>query len=685
MLIAIFLLSFLLLDIQGVSAKLAVSDYIINYKVVLDSVSVTIKWIPTADTRNFNISRKLKNSTSYWATLASIEDTTIKSWRDTTIEIGKEYEYKLIQNKTENTAFAYFVTGKDVPLKEFRGSLLLLIDSTIYENLSSEITQLVEDIIGDGWRVHLRCVPRAEKFDKAKVNIVANIIKETIAADSNLRTLFLLGRVPVPYSGNNAIDGHTPQHVGAWPCDGYYQSLYTKGVNTMFGWSDNSVDSKVATDARNWNEIGDGKFDNSVFPYDLKLECGRVDMYNLPAFQLSEEVLLRRYLQQNHKYRNNLVSYKRQAVVNDAFGIYPNEVFAPNGWMMFGATVGIERIDTTSMASVLRTNNYLFAYGSGGGSYTSCSKVANTADIVKKGGYRTVFSFIFGSWFGDWDSENNLMRTLLAADPPALTCAWAARPYWFIHHLATDENIGYSARITQNNSASGIYTSNSVYGHRGTHIALLGDPTLRVYTVPPVENLSATLCGNVDEPATLEVKLQWDKKDDDILGYNVYRAKKIEDVFVRLNDTLIKECEFFDKKILLDSSIYQVRAVAKEKNFSATYFTQSTGKFVKIKTISNIENDKEVTAYVFPNPIENHFSVFIYGQQNNEITINLYDLSGRNYGQIYNGTMLSKDLVLNFNINNMVLNKNLLLENGVYFLKLHQGATDISIPLVIRK
>lgn len=51
--------------------------------------------------------------------------------------------------------------------------------------------------------------------------------------DSNL-VVFLLGRVPVPYSGDIAPDGHQNDHRGAWPCDGYYACL--EGI-----WTDNTV------------------------------------------------------------------------------------------------------------------------------------------------------------------------------------------------------------------------------------------------------------------------------------------------------------------------------------------------------------------------------------------------------------------------------------------------------------
>ena len=52
-------------------------------------------------------------------------------------------------------------------------------------------------------------------------------------------------------------------------------------------------------------------------------------------------------------------------------------------------------------------------------------------------------------------------------------------------------NIGYAARLTQNNGGNGLYHNqiNSAAGN--IHIALMGDPTLRMHPVAPV-NLTAT-------------------------------------------------------------------------------------------------------------------------------------------------------------------------------------------------
>ena len=73
---------------------------------------------------------------------------------------------------------------------------------------------------------------------------------------------------------------------------------------------------------------------------------------------------------------------------------------------------------------------------------------------------QVVFTMFFGSYFGDWDSQNNFLRAALATTNYTLTSAWVGRPYWHFHHMALGETIGFSTRVTQNNQRI-LYAVNS--------------------------------------------------------------------------------------------------------------------------------------------------------------------------------------------------------------------------------
>src|SRR5262249_11265763 len=128
------------------------------------------------------------------------------------------------------------------------------------------------------------------------------------------RTVFILGHVPVPYSGMEAEDGHRSQrwgvHLGAWATDLYYGDV--DGI-----WTDKlpyaSSDPPSYPETR--NDPGDGKFDQAVLPANaagvarLELSVGRVDFAKMPAFEQartprSEIQLLRNYLNKDHAYRH---------------------------------------------------------------------------------------------------------------------------------------------------------------------------------------------------------------------------------------------------------------------------------------------------------------------------------------------------------------------------------------------
>jgi len=105
-----------------------------------------------------------------------------------------------------------------------------------------------------------------------------------------------------------------PSHLGAWPADLYYGDV--NGI-----WTDNSVNKTDSDDPRNDNIPGDGKFDQSNIPSPVELEVGRVDMFDLPAFNpRSEKDLLRQYLIKDHNFRHKLVTTVRRGLVRDNFG-----------------------------------------------------------------------------------------------------------------------------------------------------------------------------------------------------------------------------------------------------------------------------------------------------------------------------------------------------------------------------
>jgi hypothetical protein len=160
---------------------------------------------------------------------------------------------------------------------------------------------------------------------------------------------------------------------------------------------------------------------------------------------------------------------------------------------------------------------------------------------------------LFGSYFGDWDVPDNFLRAPLATTTYGLTCAWVGFIHWFAHHMGLGETIGYSARLSQNNS--GDYSP--VYGSRIIAMALMGDPTLRLYPIAPPSHLNLypnQLCVNIGYgtppvcmPAPGVATLSWvSSPDAGVLGYNLYKTDPAHPSWTRVNQQFITGRSYTD-------------------------------------------------------------------------------------------------------------------------------------------
>ena len=536
---------------------------LVSADVSTSPASITLTWpLRSNATTPYQVSRKLLNDTT-WTLLSSSVPSDSVIYLDTNIVVGVAYEYKIYQTAgaLAPAAYGYLYAGIEVPVVENRGKLLLLVDDSFTVTLSNELARLERDLVGDGWTLLRKDVSRNDSVTNIKA-----IIQAEYSANPTLKSLFIFGHVPVPYSGNIAPDGHSA-HVGAWPADVYYGDMDGE-------WTD-AIVSNTANSLRSQNIPGDGKFDQSYISLSLELELqvGRVDLSGLTYFPESEEELLKRYLAKDYKFRHKMFDVTRRGLVDDGFGYFYGEAFAASGWRSAAAFFGADNVLATDWFSTLDTDPYLFSYGCGGGSYTSANGIGNTADFVANQ-VHTVFTLLFGSWFGDWDSANNFLRAPLASDPWALTCGWAGRPHWFMHHMGLGLPVGYSTRATQNNTSTEYtYALSSNSSRGGVHVALMGDPSLRLHSVAPPLSLLTMM------NTSGEVELNWGVSADIIEGYHVYRASNISGPYLRLNGALVTSVDFTDITPLGGTNYYMVRAQKLETVASGTYLNLSQGTY----------------------------------------------------------------------------------------------------------
>src|SRR5436190_625769 len=548
---------------------------------------ITLSWPQdTSGTpSSYTVYRKAPGATS-WAGGTTLSGSAT-SFVDSGVAVGTAYEYAVVKNAGGYQGYGYVQSGINVPLVENRGKVVLVVERTYAAQLASELNRLQQDLVGDGWTVLRHDVGRSDSVVSVK-----NLIKADYNADpANVKGVFLFGHVPVPYSGQLNPDGH-PEHVGAWPADVYYGDMDGN-------WTDNSINFRqsantdAADAARLSNVPGDGKFDQTTIPSAVELQVGRVDLANMPGRLSwggaptfpSEQELLRQYLNKDHKFRHKLMTVRRRGVVADYFGVRNGEAFAASAYRNFAPFFGASNIDNLNLINndaqgvwvpALKSNDYLWAHGSGAGSYNSVSGLGNagnynsttTPEIVNND-IKAVFVTLFGSWLGDWDHEDDIMRGVLATPTHGLACAWSGRPHWFAHPMGLGETIGYTARLTQNNS--GLYQNQNNPSANLIHVALMGDPTLRLHPVTPPGTLGGTA-------GVGSATLPWTPSTDSVAGYHVYRATSANGPFTRLTGSLLTAATFVDASAP-SGATYMLRAVKLENTPSGSYYNASQGIF----------------------------------------------------------------------------------------------------------
>lgn len=537
----------------GAPTPTAAEQKVLKVTVTLDESPprIAFRWADTGVDAKFLIYRMtgdpIGKRSNAWGPPVAVLPPGSTEWADTDVQPGQAYEY-VIANGSK--AFAVLAAGMRIPAIEQRGTLVLLVDAEHAGELTDELDRLVSDLTGDGWTVVRHDIAR--NLSPPQVKQV--ILSEHQARPGQVKAILLLGRIAVPYSGDVRVDGH-PDHRGAWPADGYYGDV--DGV-----WTDERVNETSAARPENHNVPGDGKFDQDTIPTGAELMVGRVDLSNMPVFGKREGLLLKQYLDKNHHFRHGGYDVPRQALV---FDDWKRTDFAVTGWMLANM-LGPDAVREGAWQELTLAPR-LWAYGTAGGWYEGAGKIGTSRDYARRT-FRAVFQGLFGSYFGDWDTKDNLLRAPLAMRTFGLATFWAGRPAWYFHHMAVGHPIG-RAYLTATNPTPYLPSP----GLMGVHIALMGDPTLRMdYFAPPGD----AACRREPDGA----RISWRASPaPGVTGYHVYRASGPKGPFTRLTSAPLTGLAFTDGAAPASGAAYMVRAIRLEQNPTATYYNLSQGAF----------------------------------------------------------------------------------------------------------
>ncbi|MFM8281406.1 MAG: hypothetical protein ACKN9Y_07445 [Bacteroidota bacterium] len=658
--------------------------------------SITLSWDSDPYAQSYNVYRKDPSSNTWegqseWGAPIASLGKDIVTFTDEDIQVGIPYEYQILKvcippstklinvgggndTVTNYLGSGYVLAGIDVPPKTYRGTVILLIDSTMITPLSSELNRLEQDLNNELWNVIRKIAPRSTSFNSEAVLQTKDIIRSVVESNpEELYSILIIGRIPVPYSGLMAPDGHSPDHVGAWPAEGFY-------VDFDGNWTDATINNEGASRAENKNVIGDGKYDKSTFDIDIRIPVGRIDFYNLTSFAENEIQLLKRYLDKNHAFRIGQIKPVFEATVDDNFGAY-GEGFSGSAYRGFGALVGKGNI-IANREFLDSTKTIMFAYGCGAGSYTSCNGVGGIAEFSKRP-ITSVFTSVFGSYFGDWDSKDNVLRSVLASRGSVLTTSWAARPSWFYHPMGLGSTIGDVLLIAQNNTLQYIppifKTKKNPggilyhFGGRGTHIALMGDPTLRMTSNMPIAmptNIATTAVGT-------NAQISWSSVSN-ASGYMVYKSSKGTDPYELLTPSPITETTFLDitsKKG--EEVLYQVRTVMLRETKSGSFYEASIPATSE-KVIVSVEEEKnEYRISCSPQPMSTSGVVQLVAPHPVYAEVTIHSLDGRVVTVLHRGRMDGGGHTLQVPAHELIM--------GMYIVRAKLDEKTFTSPLIISK
>ncbi len=485
----------------------------------LNPPAIELRWqnIPENGLGDCVTIRRKKPAEVEWTVLTNICRASV--YVDRAVEVGGRYEYEVGPRR--------ILAGLRAAPIEQRGRLILLVDETLAKPLAPSLRQLEEDLTGDGWATVRHDVPRHNdgawrKNTNAIARIKQLIVDDWRANPAETKAVFIVGHVAVPYSGLTAEDGHflpvekDLNHNGAWPADSYYGDI--DGV-----WTDSRANLENRFQPRLENIIGDGKFDQIAFENNqLELAVGRVDFWELQAFRPKGEVeLMRQYLEKDHAYRFRLYDFGHGAIVADYFGEpfhYYGRKYYEDALRLAGRS-GPEASEIVVGDMFAQKTAYLWGFQGGFGGYNvinvgNFQREHSTRDLV---GREVPVSFwvLGGSFFGDWNTPDNLLRAALAETSYGLGAMFGHFIDWRFEPLGLGEPIGAGLVLTS--AAAPLFPP---YPKSVRTIFLLGDPTLRMQILPPAENLKAAA-----EPGG-KLRLTWSGSIEPGASYFVYRSMK---------------------------------------------------------------------------------------------------------------------------------------------------------------
>ncbi len=472
------------------------------------------------------------------------------------IEANKLYEYKVFAEYNDN--FKKYLTRSIVVStgtrsKEASGLLAVVVDESILNSIQSNLNNLQKHWIADGWKVKIIPAPRNSNNQKNQLDNFKKIkaVKDQLKAlytnpdepNNRLSSIFLVGHVPIPYSGRFNPDGHFHR---SWESDLFYGDLVDDEM-----WTDSQDDSGKLSNPKKAN---DGVMDQETFPSAIEVPVGRIDFSNLTAFGRSEVVLLKEYLDKIARYKRGDLQFPDKVA---GFSSFPHEGLNYANYLnmtRIGGPITGNNMQNIHELNFFKTKDkYLLGVQLGAGHYDTIGngnpahmlkseQIAMDQDLFKVG-----FLVLDGSYFGNWNTKNNFLRSVLTVDNGGLASIWGRNAYMDLHLLNTGMPIGECVQQYVNSLISDPSWKDSAK----VYIQLMGDPTLSIINKPPVTNFSV-------EKKNDSAILSWDKVENEPVYIEASKGGLHGD-FEALTPIPITSDSFIPEEPLPDGTVFRIR------------------------------------------------------------------------------------------------------------------------------
>jgi hypothetical protein len=609
--------------------------------------TVTLKWAKATFTGSYKVFKNTSSDPLSFPSAIATLNSTDSTWKDASFTVGEKAEYAIarLNGSGQTVALGYAMAGNKTPETPSYGGIILLIDSNYILPLATELATLKNDLELGGWIVNIAYAGRGESVVTVKDRI-KNLVGSAKPTPSYL---YMIGHIPVPYSGYFSgntdrcaypPDGHiegSGNHTGAWPADVYYGDL--DGI-----WSDNSVNCTTGSLIRHHNIPGDGKFDECAPPSPVSLKIGRLDLFNMAFFNINDTFLTKRYLDRVHQWRIDNITYVERGLVDDNFTSLD---LSATGYNIMASSVSLDSIfSNRDYFTAQNKENYLWSYGCGAGSYVNCSGIGGNNNF-NPGVFNNIFTSLAGSFFGDWDAANCFLKAPLCSG--SLLSFWGGIPKWYAHYFGLGQPMGYSTMVTQNATVQSFNLSQNK-----VHIALMGDPTLTLKSVPPAGKLTATSNGG-------HVRLNWFSAKGKFDGYCIYRIDTATNSWTRMNTDIITDTFYADLSTWASGSYkYAVRPIRLEKTGSGTYYNLGGGGMAWVNHVNAVQRFDNLEMQLKPNPNNGAFIVTMATDIPANTVFSISDISGRVFDHIQWQQTGIRSLQFDMGA----------ASNGVYFLKI---------------